>query len=1483
MEKKRFMEKSLFEREFEKDNCGMGFIANIDGLKTNKTIKDGIRILMGLEHRGASGYDSETGDGAGLLFEIPDAFFRDICENLPKMGDYGTGNIFLPVNPDHARIIKEIAEKTVKEEGEKILYWRKVPVNRNAVGIEAQRTLPEIEQLFIERTASAKEEFEKKLYIIRKKIENKVKTLDINIEEFYITKLSSKIIVYKGLIKPDQIEKFYIDLQSDKMESQFCLVHQRFSTNTFPKWELAHPFRFLAHNGEINTVKGNVNWMVSREPALSSEAYSEIEALFPVNDHLSSDSANLDTALEFLLFSGKTLIEAISMLVPAAWEKDSEMPEKLKNFYDYYSSLMEPWDGPAALAMTDGRYILAKLDRNGLRPLRYLITKDNYIIAGSEVGTLPTEFSNIKESGRVRPGEILLLDMKEGKVLDKEATLEKILNNTDYADLLKNKRYAEKELKNYKYKEERRELSIIEEQLRIFGYTREDLGIIISEMASSSNEPLGSMGNDTALAVFSEKPRLLFNYFKQLFAQVTNPPIDSIREKSVMSLKSELGTKGNLLFNTPENSRTMVFESPVIDNKTLDFIKNEYKESIAIKDIIFDKSDERLEEKLNEIFRSVEEDIENGKKVIVLSDKKAGENKIPIPSLLATAGLHHYLIEKKKRSGIDIILETGEAREIMHFALLVGYGALLINPYLAFDSVDYMLAKKLYLQSDKQEYIKNIIKALEKALLKTMAKMGISSVQSYRGAQIFEALGLSQKLVDKYFRGTVSRIEGLDIEALEKETRLRHTEAVNAIKKHSEVLNNDGEYQWRKDGVNHILTPEAIAKIQEATSRNDYKAYKEFSNIINDQSKKLLTIRGMFKMKKQTPVPLEEVEPVEAIMKRFVTGAMSYGSISKEAHEALAMALNEIGGRSNSGEGGELSERFTDNRRSATKQVASGRFGVTTSYLINADELQIKMAQGAKPGEGGQLPGDKVDKEIGKTRHTTPGIGLISPPPHHDIYSIEDLAQLIFDLKNVNPKARISVKLVSEAGVGVVASGVAKAHSEMILISGHDGGTGASPLSSIKHAGLPWELGLAEANQVLKEHKLRNRVVLQVDGKLKTGRDIIFGALLGAEEFGFATMPLVVLGCIMMRKCHTNMCPVGIATQSEELRAKFVGKYKNIITYFRFLSEEMREIMAELGVRKLEDLIGRTDLLEVDYKNENWKSRKVELTKILYRNPEDHTPNICTEKQNFGMDKIKDLKLISEAEKSITDKQETVINDTITNADRSLGAMLSGIIAEKYGEAGLPEDTIKINLRGYAGQSFGVFGMSGITINLEGESNDYIGKGLFGAKIIIRKPKDAAYDSTKNIIGGNAVLYGAIKGELYLNGVAGERYCVRNSGAVSVTEGVGDHGCEYMTGGRAVILGRVGKNFGAGMSGGIAYVYDKQNKLEKRLNREMVEIHNLEPVYEAEIKKYVENHFRYTQSEIAKEILSDWDNLKSDFKVVVSPKYNELFLKEVIS
>lgn len=1483
MENNSFMNKSLFEREFEKDNCGMGFISNIKGIKTNKAIKEGIRILTGLEHRGASGYDSETGDGAGLLFEIPDEFFRSLYTDLPKTGDYGTGNIFLPVEKNDSEIIKKLINDVIESENEKLLFWREVPVLKEAVGVEAQKSLPAIEQIFIKRVTSDRTEFEKKLYIIRKKIEKKIKELNIDINRFYITKLSSKTIIYKGLVKPDQIEKFYPDLKSEKMKSQFCLVHQRFSTNTFPKWGLAHPFRFLAHNGEINTVKGNVNWMTARESALKSTAYPDIENLFPINDHFQSDSANLDAALEFLLFSGKNLIEAISMLVPAAWEKDVEMPEKLKNFYNYNAGLMEAWDGPAALAMTDGRYILAKLDRNGLRPLRYLITNDDYIIAGSEVGTLPTKFSDIKESGRVRPGEILLVDIKEGKVLNKEETLEKIINNTDYSKLIENKKYLYKEIEKYEYLEINKEISVIEEKLRIFAYTREDLSLIISEMAFTGEEPLGSMGNDTALAVFSEKPRLLYSYFKQLFAQVTNPPIDSIRENIVMSLTTELGMKGNILNSSSENGNTLVLKSPIVDNKTLDYIKNTYKDKCIIRDITFNKQNELLEKKLEEIFVSVENDIDKGKSIIILSDKNADKNNIPIPSLLAVSGIHHYLMGKKKRSNVDIIIETGEAREVMHFALLIGYGALLINPYLAFDSIDYMLDKKLYLKQGKSDYVKNYLKALDKSLLKTMAKMGISSIQSYRGAQMFEALGLSKKLIDRYFMGTVSRIEGLEIEDIEKESRLRHGNALKELTEKKQVLENDGEYQWRKNGLNHILTPEAIAKIQEATSRNDYKTYKEFSEIINNQSKKLLTIRGLFKLKKQSSISINEVEPVENIMKRFVTGAMSYGSISKEAHEALAMALNEIGGRSNSGEGGELSERFKDNRRSATKQIASGRFGVTTTYLVNADELQIKMAQGAKPGEGGQLPGYKVDEEIGKTRHTTPGIGLISPPPHHDIYSIEDLAQLIFDLKNVNPKARISVKLVSEAGVGVVASGVAKAHSEMILISGHDGGTGASPLSSIKHAGLPWELGLAEANQVLREHKLRNRVVLQVDGKLKTGRDVVFGAILGAEEFGFATMPLVVLGCIMMRKCHTNMCPVGIATQSKELREKFTGKYKNIITYFRFLSEEIREIMAELGIRKFVDLIGRTDLLEADNMIDNWKAQKLDISKILYKNFDNKAPNICTEKQNFGMDKIMDLKLIENSEKALHNKEKVVIESVITNADRSFGAMLSGIIAEKYGEEGLPDNTIEIKLKGYAGQSFGVFGMKGITIDLEGESNDYIGKGLFGAKIIIRKPESAPFRAEENIIGGNAVLYGAIKGELYLNGVAGERFCVRNSGAVSVVEGVGDHGCEYMTGGRAVILGRVGKNFGAGMSGGIAYVYDKDNKLEKRLNIEMAGIQSMNLKHELEIQKYLENHFKYTKSDMAKEILSDWNNHKKLFKVVASPKYNELFLEGVIN
>ncbi len=1472
---------SLYEPYFEKDNCGMGFVASIKNEKSNDIVQQGIQVLKGLEHRGAEGYDENTGDGAGLLFEIPHEFFQDIVEGLPEKGDYGVANIFFPTLEEEYVKIKGIIKEEVEKSKDKFLCWREVPVNPEAVGVQARASLPRIVQLFIERENSSEEDFERNLYILRKKIENRIKKSDDSENKFYITKLSSKVIVYKGLVKPDQIGKFYTDLISDRLLTSYCLVHQRFSTNTFPAWKLAHPFRFIAHNGEINTVKGNINWMNAREAVLSSPNFEDIKELFPINNSEWSDSANLDAVLELLLFSGKTLIEAISILVPAAWEKDPEMTEGLKDFYDYYSALMEPWDGPAGMIMTDSRYLIAKLDRNGLRPLRYVITEDNRILIGSEVGTLPVAPESITESGRVSPGKVLMIDLEEKKLFTEKEVEEHMLNGHDYKEMIQDKKNMSELMEQYSYNEKETVLEETEKLLKLFGYSREDLNILISHMAKTGTEPIGSMGNDTALSIFSERPKLLYSYFKQLFAQVTNPPIDPIREEAVMSLRTQLFSRGNILKSGRGNGKTVVLDSPILDNRSLDFIKNYKKENKKpyVLDITF-KKDEGLENRLDSLFQEAKEAIDNGTKVIILSDRNTDTENIPIPSLLAVGGLHHYLIRNQKRSEVDIVLETGEAREVMHFALLIGYGALAVNPYLALDSIKYMTEKNLYIESSYREQVeklqKNYIKSINKSLLKTMAKMGISTIGSYRGAQIFEAVGLSSELTEKYFKGTVSRIEGLTIGQLEKEAKESYERGVELIELELPHFIVDGEYSWKKEGVNRLLTPEAIGKVQDAANRNDYKTYKEFAEIVNNQSENILTIRGMLKFKKGNAIPLEEVEPASEIMKRFVTGAMSYGSISKEAHEALAMAMNEIGSKSNSGEGGENPERFKDNRRSATKQVASGRFGVTTDYLVNADELQIKMAQGAKPGEGGQLSGYKVDSEIGATRNTTPGIELISPPPHHDIYSIEDLAQLIYDLKNVNERARISVKLVSEAGVGVVASGVAKAKSEMILIAGHDGGTGASPLSSIKHTGLPWELGLSEAHQILKEHKLRDRIRLQVDGKLKTGRDVVIGAILGAEEFGFATMPLVILGCVMMRKCHTNMCPVGVATQSEELRKKFVGRYKNVITYFKFISEEAREIMAEMGVRKLDEIIGRTDLLEVNGDIGLAKAKNVDLSKILYRNFESESPDINMAKQDFKMDGILDRELVAEAAPTLERGEKTVISRKIENYNRSLGAMLSGEVARKFGGYVLEDDTITLNLEGIGGQSFGVFGAKGITYNLKGQSNDYIGKGLFGAKIIIKKPEKSRYEAQKNVIGGNAVLYGAIKGQLYLNGIAGERFCVRNSGAVAVAEGVGDHGCEYMTGGRAVILGETGKNFAAGMSGGVAYVYDENNTFELKLNKEMVQLFELTEEYAQDLKGHVENHYKYTESAIAEKILKDWDNEKMKFKMVIAPEYKRL-------
>ncbi|BDU49811.1 glutamate synthase large subunit [Haliovirga abyssi] len=1476
-------QQGLYSPQMEKDNCGVGFVAHIKGKKSHEIVEKGIEVLVKLTHRGAVGADPETGDGAGLLIQMPDKFFRSEIENLPKEGEYGVGFIFLPVKYDEQLIAEGIIEKVIEDEGQEIISWRNVPVESDKIGVTAASTMPGIKQLFIKKSEDV-ENFELKLYIIRKKIEKAIMESNIkNKDYFYIPSMSSRVIVYKGLLLAGQIKAFYPELGDEKVTSSLALVHQRYSTNTFPSWDLSQPFRYLAHNGEINTIKGNANWMSAREPELYNEILGDnIKELYPICNLEHSDSANLDHAFELLIASGKSIVEAATLLVPAAWENDVELPQNVKDYYEYNSGLVEPWDGPAAIAFTDGKQIGATLDRNGLRPARYIVTKDDLVIMASEVGVLEIDPKNIKQNGRLMPGKMFLVDMEEGRIVSDEELKDSIAKNESYGEWLKNNKKNISELSEAAARHEN-DYETIVARMKAFGYTREDLKEIIVPMAKNGKEPIGSMGNDASLAVLSDKSKLLFNYFKQLFAQVTNPPIDPIREKVVMSLTTNIGVKGNILEETEEKAKLITLESPILTDKELDKIVHLKDENFKTKVIpaLFNISEEDgLEKGLELLFAEAEKSIDEGYNILVISDRKVDDFNAPIPSLLATAGLHHYLIKKRKRNGVDIIVETGEAREVMHFALLIGYGALAVNPYIAYEAIDYMIDTKLYLtENAKAKKEAKYIKAVDKGLLKIMSKMGISTIQSYRGAQIFEALGLSTELVDKYFTGTVSRIEGIGLDIIEKETLERHKKAFNSLRKNEfDILENDGEYHYRKNGEKHLFGPEAVAKLQHSTRLNNYDEYKEYAKLINDQSENLATIRGLIKFKKRNSISIDEVEPVENIMKRFVTGAMSYGSISKEAHEAMAIAMNAIGGKSNSGEGGEDPERFLDNRRSSIKQIASGRFGVTTHYLVNADELQIKMAQGAKPGEGGHLPGHKVSEEIAKVRHTSPGIDLISPPPHHDIYSIEDLAQLIFDLKNVNPDSRVSVKLVSEIGIGTIAAGVSKAHADMILVSGYDGGTGAAPLTSMKHTGLPWELGVSETHQVLSMNDLRGRVRLQADGQMKTGRDIAIATLLGAEEYGFATGALVVLGCVMMRSCHTNTCPVGVATQNPELRKRFLGKSEYLINYFTFVAREVREIMAELGFKSIDEMVGKTEVLELDEAIKHWKSKGLDLTKILYQ-PQlpKKIAKKCVQSQDHGIDSIADRRLIELAKPALENREKVEINVDIHNTDRTFGTMLSGAVAKKYGEFGLDDDTIKINIKGYAGQSFGTFGMKGITLNLEGQANDYIGKGLFGAKIIVKAPETADFDTAKNIIGGNTILYGAIKGEAYFNGVVGERFCVRNSGVTAVVEGIGDHGCEYMTGGRVAVLGGTGKNFGAGMSGGIAYVYDITGEFDKKVNMLDVEIDKVETEKEKEeLKTMIENHLKYTNSNRAKDILQDWGNNINKFVKVIAPGYKKL-------
>lgn len=1471
------VEQGLYNPEFEKDNCGIGLVADIKGNKSHDIITKGIQVLERIEHRGAVGADPSTGDGAGMLMQMPHKFFSEVVEGLPNFGEYGVGQIFLPQNTSDIAKAMKLIEDVIKKEGQTLLTWRDVPVDADNVGVSAKVTMPTIKQAFIVKNSN-ETNFEKRLYIIRKTIENRVLESDIEQKEFvYMPSMSSNTIVYKGLLLADQVAGFYKDLRDERVESAFALVHQRYSTNTFPSWDLAHPFRYIAHNGEINTIKGNVNWMSAREPELYNEVFGdEVKKLFPINKGTNSDSANLDNALEFLVQSGKSLIETAALLVPSAWEKDANMNEDLKAFYEYYSGLMEPWDGPAALAMSNGSEIVCMLDRNGLRPSRYLITNEDVLVLASEAGTIEVPFEEVKEHGRIQPGKIMYINLSEGRMYSEEETIAKVATAKPYREWLKNKKRI---IENIAIGEKRFEsdFGTIVNRMKAFGFTREDLQINIAEMANNESEPLGSMGNDAALAVLSNKSKHLFHYFKQLFAQVTNPPIDPIREDIVMSYTTLLGVQGNILADNEDKADVIKLSGPVISNEELDKIvslnENHFKTKVLDSTFVIS---EGLEKGLDNLFIQAEKAVEEGYNILVISDRDVAEAKAPIPSLLATAGLQHHLIRSKKRNGVDLIVETGETKEIMQFATLIGYGALAVNPYLAMETIEYMAANELYTTINNVDKKKEkFIKASNKSLVKTISKMGISTIQSYRGAQIFEAVGLAKSVIDKYFVGTPSRIEGIDLAVIEKETLERHEFAYDGRHPDVDTLPNEGDYKWRKYGERRLFSPEAVSTLQYSTREGNYAEFKKYSKSVDDQAESLATIRGLFRFKGGNKISIDEVEPVEEITKRFVTGAMSYGSISQEAHEALAIAMNTLGGKSNSGEGGENPERFGDNRRSAIKQIASGRFGVTTHYLVNADELQIKMAQGAKPGEGGHLPGHKVTEEIAATRHTSPGIDLISPPPHHDIYSIEDLAQLIFDLKNVNPESRVSVKLVSEVGVGTVAAGVSKAHADMILISGYDGGTGAAPLSSIKHTGLPWELGLSEAHQVLVLNDLRGRVRVQADGQMKTGRDLAIAALLGAEEFGFATAPLVVLGCVMMRACHTNLCPVGVATQSPELRKRFVGRSEYLINFFKFVAQELREIMAELGFRKVDEMIGKTEYLEMNSAIDHWKANGIDISKILYK-PQvpSNIATQCVTTQDHGIDKVIDNKLIELAKPALEKAEKVVIDMPVFNTNRTVGTMLSGRVAKIYGGNGLADDTITLNFKGYAGQSFGTFGMHGITYVLTGQGNDYIGKGLFGAKLILKAPENVSYTAANNIIGGNTCLFGAIRGEAYINGRVGERFAVRNSGAKAVVEGLGDHGCEYMTGGRVVVLGETGRNFGAGMSGGIAYVYDINGNFETKVNKGSVITETPDDKDTTELKSMIENHYNYTGSQRAKEILDNFD--ASKFVKIIAPKYKEL-------
>jgi glutamate synthase (NADPH/NADH) large chain len=1490
----------LYHPSFERDACGIGFVASIKGHKSHQNISDALTILENMEHRGACGCENNTGDGAGIMIQTPHEFFFDECiklgVHLPAFGRYGVGVIFFPREIRLREECRDIFNRAAEKLGLEILVYRKVPVNPDGIGPSALSVEPEMEQVFIACPdhINNPEDFERKLFLLRNyashTINNTVKKDAIG---FYIASLSYKTIVYKGQLTSGQVRHYFNDLGNKRMVSAFGLVHSRFATNTFPSWKLAQPFRFIAHNGEINTLQGNLNWLKTSEHGFTSPYFTtqEMEMLLPIVTANQSDSACLDNMIELLALSGRSLPHVMMMLIPEAWDGNDHMDPLKKAFYEYHASIMEPWDGPASISFTDGKIIGATLDRNGLRPSRYCVTNDDRVIMASETGALPVDPAIIIEKGRLQPGKMFVVDMEQGRIISDEELKNDICSRKPYGDWLNQYKIRLEELDEPRVAFTHLSDASILKYQKALGYSTEDIDDIVTPMAVDGKEPIGSMGTDTPLAVLSDQPQHISSYFKQLFAQVTNPPIDPIRERMVMSLATFVGNNDNLLLEDPKHCHTVALKHPILTSTELEKLRSIDTGIFQAKTLqTYFRSDGKpgsLKKGLDRLCRYAEDAVHDGFEVLILCDRAVDSDHAAIPSLLATAAVHHYLIRKGLRGKVGIVVEAGDVWEVHHFACLLGFGATAINPYLALATIRNMKVNNT-LQTDLtwDQLRKNYIKAICDGLLKVFSKMGISTLQSYQGAQIFEILGLNKELVDKCFTGAVSRIEGIGLDELAKEALAKHWFAFSRKDIPVDRLPVGGVYQWKRKGEFHLFNPTTIHLLQYATRMNDYNTFKKYTKAVNDQSEKAATLRSMFQFKVNRPaVSIDEVEPAESILKRFATGAMSFGSISWEAHTTLAIAMNRIGAKSNTGEGGEDEVRYTplpngDSMRSAIKQVASARFGVTSYYLTEAEELQIKMAQGAKPGEGGQLPGHKVDEWIGKTRHSTPGVGLISPPPHHDIYSIEDLAQLIFDLKNANRAARINVKLVSKAGVGTIAAGVAKAKADVILIAGNDGGTGASPISSIKHAGLPWELGLAETHQTLVKNKLRSRVTVQADGQMKTGRDIAIATLLGAEEWGVATAALVVEGCIMMRKCHLNTCPVGVATQDPELRKRFNGNADHVVNFFKFMVQDLREIMAELGFRTINEMVGQVDCLEMREGITHWKTSKLDLSPILYKEPTgSYTGLYKMEEQDHGIADVLDWKLLAAAKPALEKQERIAASFPVKNTDRTIGTILSNEISKKYKGEGLPDDTIHFNFNGTAGQSFGAFNTKGVTLELEGDANDYFGKGLSGAKLIVYPPKQASYVPEENIIIGNVAFYGATSGESYIRGKAGERFGVRNSGAEVVVEGVGDHGCEYMTGGRVVILGATGRNFAAGMSGGIAYIYDVKGQFASLCNTEMVDLDPLDAEDAQVLNDMIARHYAYTGSTVARFVLDDFENQLKNF-IKVFPKDYKKALQE---